>query len=125
MSRQRYLETEFRRATYLRDRGRFEEAAAIFEHLRTKFPENRGVIVGCLSVYYLAEDYQSARRVCMEGIALAPRSELISVGLFHSLWQLEEYEAAIVEMERYLSLRPDSSDYLEIREELGLDRTPN
>jgi hypothetical protein len=32
-SRQKYLETEFRRATYLRDRGRFEKAASRTERV--------------------------------------------------------------------------------------------
>jgi predicted Zn-dependent protease len=124
-SRQKYLEREFRRGTWLRDRKRFDEAAAIFEHLITKFPENTGVRIGAVSVYFLREDYVSVRRVCTEAIAIAPRSELISIALFHSLMALEEHEAAFCEMDRYLALRPDSPEYRDVREELGLDGTPN
>jgi Flp pilus assembly protein TadD len=124
-SRQKYLEREFRRGTWLRNQNRFAEAAAIFEHLITKFPEDTGVRIGAASIYFLGEDYVSARRVCMEAIAIAPRSELISIVLFHSLLRLEEYEAAFCEMERYLTLRPDSPEYRDVREEMGLDDTPN
>jgi Tfp pilus assembly protein PilF len=36
-------------------------------------------------------------------VELSPRSELASLGLFHSLWQLKQYRAARAELVRYLT----------------------
>jgi tetratricopeptide (TPR) repeat protein len=59
-------------------------------------------------------DTEGALPYFMEGVALAPRHEKASLGLFHMLLELGRVDDAFDEMRRFLKLRPSEmySEYL-------------
>ena len=113
------LDREFRRATTLRDLGRFAEASEIMERLVSEFPDRKGPLIGLFTVYFNADDFVNALRVVREAVRVAPRSELASLGLFHSLIRNGLLDEALAEMARFLALQPDSPEYRLLKEEMG------
>ena len=55
------------------------------------------------TAYYFAKEYAISAAYYKKTTGLNPRSELASLGLFHSLWELKNYRRAYQEMERFLS----------------------
>ena len=53
-------------------------------------------------------------------VELSPRSELASVGLFHSLWDLGKVNQAFAEMRRFLRLS-DSPEYSKLLRDLTVE----
>src|SRR3712207_2806544 len=104
------IEPEFDRALRLRDGGDLLGAAAIFERLDAEYP-NRVAILGMWgSLYFRLRDWARALPLYRRAVELSPKSELASLGLFHSLWGVGRSEEAFAEMRRYLSVA-ESAEY--------------
>ncbi|MBA3674420.1 MAG: hypothetical protein H0W75_05590 [Chitinophagaceae bacterium] len=55
------------------------------------------------SSYYQIGDFKNSAKYFKKCLRLKPASELASLGLFHSLIEIEKYKDAFKEMKRYLS----------------------
>jgi hypothetical protein len=112
------LEHRLNEAIRLKNRGDFTGALEVLSAVVEDFP-------GCAAAYgYIGGihhfdlgDAKKAAPYWSMAVQLSPRSELCSLGLFHSLWNLELHDAAKAEMRRFQSVG-HSIDYDEITAEL-------
>ena len=99
----RAIDAPFKRALQLRDEGDFDGAIVILSDLARRYP--LAPVLGTLgSLYQQKGDWQSAIQHYRQTVALSPKSELASLGLFHSLLEIKEVEEALSEMKRFLSV---------------------
>jgi len=107
----------FNFAIATRDEGNYDEAIKIMKKLVISTPHSpayNGMLGG---FYFETEKYYQALRYFKIASKLNPKSELASLGYFHSLWELNYLKAALNEMNRYLKIK-NCIDYLEIIDEL-------
>jgi predicted Zn-dependent protease len=117
------LDTEFQRATLLRDSGDLPGARALLERLSKSHSTVFGIWLVLGGVQMSESDYQEAEKSLSVATALRPRSELASLSLFHTLKHLDRLNEAYAEMRRFLALRPESHEYDLLRQELQGDET--
>ena len=111
------IEPEFNRALELRENNP-QEAIRILTELDRRFPD-RSVIVGTLgSIYFSLKDWANALPVYEKAVLLSPKSELASLGLFHSLWHHERFEDALEESKRFIRINGLTSEYSILLDEL-------
>ncbi len=87
----------------LKNLENYAEALNIFSSLESKHPNSsilNGIIASC---YFFLEDYKGAEIYFKKTVALNEKSELASIGLFHSLRDQEKFKKALTEMTRFLS----------------------
>lgn len=113
------FDAEFQRATALRDDWQFEAARELLERLSAEHPESFGVWLVLGGVQFEQKDYPAAEISFSIAANLAPRSELASLSLFHTLRDLGRVDEAFAEMRRFLALRPESIEYELLRKELA------
>ncbi len=111
------VEPEFNRALRLRDGGDWLGAATIFERLDAEHPNQAAILGMWSSIYFHLKDWERALPLYLQTVALSPKSELASLGLFHSLWNVGRQKEAFTEMRRFLSLR-ESEEYRQLIEEV-------
>jgi len=126
----------FDEAIKLRDGNDLPKAIDKFnEALELAVDTNKRYRAGILRVvghlYYLQKDFDNARECLQEAVELSPDSELGSLGLFHTLWDMGDEWAAFREAKRFLS-RHDSKKYFLMIEEMrdafldaGIDVKPS
>jgi Tfp pilus assembly protein PilF len=71
-------------------------------------------------LYTEARNDEKAVHAFRKAIALAPRSEMASLGLFHSLWRTDHTDAAFDEMRRFLKSN-DSAHYRQFLRDMLAD----
>ena len=106
----------------LKNAEKLLEARDCFARLaleRPEFAPVRGVLAGVL---YELEAFEDAAEEFSTTVRLSPRSELASLGLFHSLLHLGNRAAAGAEMKRFTSLRK-SAEYALAQSEMREDMT--
>ena len=111
------MEPEYNRALALRENNP-HEAIRILKELDRRFP-NHEIIVGTLgSIYFSLKDWANALPVYERATQLAPKSELASLGLFHSLWHHERYDDAVEEAKRFIRINGLTPEYSLLLDEL-------
>ncbi len=81
-------------------------------------PKRRAAILGTLAhIHFTMKKFNEALGFYKEAVELSPKSELASLGLFHTLWNLNRVWDAYGEAKRFLSLR-DSEEYFRMIEEM-------
>lgn len=111
----------FELASKLRDKGEHDEAIKIMKKFLNSTPHSpafNGMLGG---LYFNLDKFHSALRYFKTASKLNPKSELASLGYFHSLWELNYIKAALNEMDRFLKLKV-CKDYLEILTELKIKK---
>lgn len=103
----------FQRALDLRHAGEFHDATSLLHGLlaaEAPSTKHRAALFGELGGLYLfdLDDPSAAREWYQNAVELSPRSEMASLGLFHSLVGCDELLEALDEMRRFLTLQ--SSD---------------
>lgn len=85
--------------------NRHDHAGAIRILLPWTKPKTLSATVSGLlgSAYFEKGEFARAAEWFMKTTQLSPASELASLGLFHSLWNLDDASAAFDEMQRFLS----------------------
>ena len=114
------FKTLYAEAFALKKTGQFVEARERLTLLALERPDYapvHGVLAGVL---FELNEFREAVREFGTAARLSPRSELASLGLFHSLLKLGERTAAIAEMKRFTSLR-ESPEYALLQAELGIE----
>ncbi|MGE3467246.1 MAG: tetratricopeptide repeat protein [Pyrinomonadaceae bacterium] len=105
-------------AIRLRDSGRLSEAADKLREILAMSPERRAPILGVLAhIYFTMKDFDRALECYEEAVELSAKSELGSLGLFHTLWNLGRTSDAFKEAGRFLALR-DSEEYSQLIKEM-------
>ena len=98
------------RAIDLKNEDRYEEAAQLLEYLRGTNPQSASVYALLGHALWeqgkLPEAVSSFRRA----VELSPKSELASLGLFHTSMESGDMRGADAEMNRFLAVA-DSEEY--------------
>jgi tetratricopeptide (TPR) repeat protein len=100
------------------ERKKIEEALNILFDLVDKFP---GFQLGYL---YLCDGLRDigrldeASRYAKIAVEILPKSKMASLLLFHTFWDMEEYQFALDEIKRFKSIKGKLKDYDEIISEL-------
>jgi predicted Zn-dependent protease len=110
----------FDEALRLRDAGQVNEALSILRRLADQRPDLANVVGMLAGLEYQTGDYESAARNARNAVKLAPRSELASVILFHSLYRLQSVDEAFAEVERFRTIK-SSDEYEKILTEMDDD----
>ena len=112
------IEPEFNRALETWRNGDGQLAVQILERLAAEYA-NQPAIFGMLgAIYRSLDDYELAVGNFQRAASLSPKSELASLGLFHSLWQVGRREEAMDEMSRFLLVAPSEEYALLIEDSL-------
>ena len=113
-------ENLFTEAIELRDSGNLglaiEKLSKILED-KPSLKTATGVLGVMGNMYWDLKDYKSAAICYQKAVSNSPTSELASLGLFHSLWDLGDTDEAFEEMKRFLSLA-ESDEYVRLLKEI-------
>ena len=118
---------ELDRAIELRANGRYEEALQLLKSLLedaggSKYEAVMHGEIGGIYLYDLSSPTEAL--VFFEKcVRISPRSELASLGKFHALAMLGQYDEAFDEMRRLVSLRP-SEEYRSLIADLLAKKEP-
>ena len=114
-------EAKFNEALKLRDKSEYNKAIRLLKDLLKEnpdAPEIYGVLGG---IYFNIDKYNEAFHYMKKTTILSPKSELASLGVFHSLWELGKKKEALEEMDRILELKPDSENFIPLLRGLEKD----
>lgn len=107
------------RAIGLSRQGKNREAVRLLQPLARQHPRS-AVIFGCLGgAHFELGEMDKAAEAFGRATRLNPKSELASLGLFHSLWGQGAATAAFAEMRRFLSTS-DSVEYTTLLRDLAV-----
>lgn len=105
------LEPRFTEALRLRDEAKFAESEDILSELSSEYPQTAAVWLMLGHVRWKREDLSAATESFRRASILAPKMELASLGLFHTLWELGRRDEAFEEARRYITLAGPSKEY--------------
>lgn len=106
-------EEKFRLAQDLSRQGDLHGTLLMMKELVESNPDIGILRAGLANDYWDIGDIESAEREFKNAIALIPNSERASLGFFHCLWEQGKQDAALEELNRFMSLM-DSDEYAEI-----------
>jgi tetratricopeptide (TPR) repeat protein len=113
------IEPDFNSALDLWHGGDGRAAIEILERLASEYPDQPAILGMLGAISRSLRDYERAVDYYQQTTALSPRSELASLGLFHSLWQVGRRDEAMDEMARFLTVAPSEEYNLLMKESLG------
>ena len=108
----------FEQAIDLRNEERFGEAVQILDQLLRMNPISASVHAIRADTLWDLGRLAEAITAFQRAVELAPKSEMASLGLFHTLLESGDELRAIAEMDRFLSIS-DSDEYKGIAQRLG------
>ncbi len=104
-------------ALELKSKSRYKESLDILIKIHEKHGSNSSVVNGLLgSVYYEQKEYKKSAIYFRKATILNPKSELASLGMFHSLIETGKDDLALEEMKRYLHMFPPNNYKVTIKE---------
>jgi tetratricopeptide (TPR) repeat protein len=112
----------FDRALRLRDAGVFDEGIETLRALNAVLDpvdERPLLLQSLLQIAHMhreLDNLEAAEMALRRATRLSPKSELASLALFHTLWSLGRNREALLEMQRYVELKPNSEGYRELLE---------
>src|SRR5437899_1823269 len=98
------------RAIRHRDKSEYDDAIRILRALAKVKPESASVQGLLGDVYWRLGRLKQAVQSFKRATELSPKSELASLGLFHTLWESGKTESAKAEMKRYIAV-DNSEEY--------------
>jgi predicted Zn-dependent protease len=114
-------EKMYNEAFSFKNAGNIDEAISAFKNIQKKYGEEKVATNMIASLYfYEKEDAKSAIPFAKKGIKLSPKSEMASLCLVHSLFELHKHNEVEKEIKRYLSLGIKIKNYKILLEENGL-----
>lgn len=108
--------TRFNSALRLRNAERYDDALRILEGLQRERPDSAPVLGILGDVFWRKHDLPNAVACFKSATKLSPKSELASLGLFHTLREQGRKRAASTEMRRFLAIA-ESEEYAALRNE--------
>lgn len=106
-------DARFQLAASLRKQKRFREAQGVLEDLHRQQPQRLDILASLGDLYWDQCVLEKAIEMFQQATRLAPKSEALSLGLFHTLWESDRKEEALSEMRRFLEFA-QSVQYQEI-----------
>lgn len=98
------IEPEFNQALGLWREDKPFEAIKILKKLNKNFP-NQSAILGMIgAIYFCLDNWKNSCIYYKKTVKFSPKSELASIALFHSLFQLKKYNKGFDEIKRFLSI---------------------
>ncbi|HWB54573.1 MAG TPA: hypothetical protein VG722_10285 [Tepidisphaeraceae bacterium] len=113
------LRKKFDQAVRLNKAGKCDKAISALESLRKQFAQSASVVGYLGGIYFEQGLLERATNCFQRATELSPRSELASVGLFHSLWASGKTNEALAEMARFLAIA-ESKEYRTLIRDLHL-----
>src|SRR6266542_3075194 len=113
-----HVKQAFSEAVKLKENGDLKSAMQILTELAVEEPESPAILAVLGDVCWEMRLLDEAATVFKRAIALAPKLEAVSLGLFHCLWDSGKREEALDEAKRFMSLA-DSDDYRKIIKEIN------
>ncbi len=113
------LEVPFNEALKLRREGRFSEAIQILSGLAKEYPKLPAIFGMLGSIYKETGDLENSIKCFKITVDLSPKSELASLGLFHSLFKADRKDEALAEMRRFLRVS-SSKEYNRLISDMNL-----
>lgn len=104
---------KFKEAISHRDAGELGAARDILADLAMSPDATAAVFAVLGSIHWDLGDLSSAIRCFQDAAQIAPTAEVVSVGLFHTLFEAGRHEEAFDEMRRFLSIA-DSEEYQQL-----------
>jgi predicted Zn-dependent protease len=114
------LKTTLDRSIKLIGRGKHREALRILNPLSRQHMRSAAVFGTLGRAFFEIGDMEKAGNAFRRAVDLNPKSELASLGLFHSLWGQEAASEAFAEMRRFLSMT-DSTEYKTLLRDLAVE----
>jgi len=108
----------FKEAVDLKNQGRSADAEQILNDLLVISPASASVHALLADTLWDQGQLTQAIASFRKAVELAPKSEMASLGLFHTLLESGDREGAIAEMDRFLSLS-DSEEYQALAQQFG------
>lgn len=112
----------FDRALRLRDAGVFDEGIEMLRALNAVLDpvdERPLLLQSLLQIGHMhreLDNLEAAEMAFRRATEIAPKSELASMGLYFALWDQARTREALLEMRRYVDLKPNSEGYRELLE---------
>jgi predicted Zn-dependent protease len=106
------------RAIKLSRQGKFRQAVQILEPLSQHHSKSAAVFGALGGAYFELGNMAKAAEAFRRSVKLNPKSELASLGLFHSLWTQNKASEAFAEMRRFLSIS-ESVEYTTLLRDLA------
>lgn len=104
-----------------KNQGRYSDAVRDLEQAVHQFPNSAiaNWLLGGILYTYLRNP-AAALPYLQQAVALSPKNELASLGLFNALWDLERIDEALAEIKRYQTLTNwKCQDYIDIVAEMN------
>lgn len=102
----------FNKALSLRDEKKYAEATYLLEKIIAQSPDEVPVVYGHLGeIAWRQGELKVANRYFRKTTLLIPESSLASLGVFHTFWEMKEYESALKEITRYRNAGGKCEDY--------------
>lgn len=108
----------FQKAVDLKNQGRLHEAEQMFNDLLALNPASASVHALLADTLWDQGQLTQAIASFRKAVELAPKSEMASLGLFHTLLELSDREGAIAEMDRFRILS-NSEEYQALAQQFG------
>jgi len=112
-------QTQFNAALRLRNKGERREALRMLLPLQVNNPNFAPLHGMIATTFFELAQYELAASAFRRATELSKKSRLASLGLFHSLWQLDKHAEAITELKRFTATG-EWQDYAEIAINLGI-----
>lgn len=113
------FEKLFEEAVKLRESGSLYEAIKKLKAILSGNPKYDTAVLGIMgNIYWELSELNKALKCYRKAVELNPKSEMASLGLFHTLWKLGKEDEGFDEMERFLSIS-NSKEYSLLLDELG------
>src|SRR5437667_11989925 len=108
----------FSEAVKLKEKGDLNSAKQSLMELAKEEPESTAIWAVLGDVCWDMRLLDEAATIFKRAIALSPKLEAVSLGLFHCLWESGKREEALDEANRFMSIA-DSGAYREIVNEIN------
>ena len=112
-------EKRFDEALALRDAGDLQGAYEALSRLSVAYPSNPGILGMLGSIELELGRKAQAASSFRKATLLSPKSELASLGLFHSLWESGDTDGALEEMKRFVATSGPSDEYRKVLQEIN------
>jgi len=113
------LEQLFAEAIALRDLGNLRDTLAKLAEILSEQTKFDAPVLGLMgNIYWDLNDFTKALECYRKAVVIKPKSELASLGLFHTLWNLGKRDEAFDEMRRFLSIS-SSEEYSRLLSEMN------
>jgi tetratricopeptide (TPR) repeat protein len=125
----KYMENKFKEAVRLHEQKKYEDAVNMLFDLVNEFP-NFAIGYGHLaSALRELGRFDEASRYAKITVEMLPKSKLASLILFHTFWDMAEFQLALNEIKRFKSMKCKLKDYdgiiCELREKNLIDDALN